>query len=144
MLINTKIFYKLIVSLLVCVARHAQSTQNNKSAISLHIICLVVNAKVFYEFSISFLKVSKTATLQCLCNISKKKWDMKLLFLHANKFKVSCKFFLTLQALRFTRNWYYHYWWAWSTILKVVKVRSLQYLKEEVRDGVHFLHEEKY
>ena len=32
--INTDIFYKLIVSVRVCVARHAQSTQNNKFAIS--------------------------------------------------------------------------------------------------------------
>ena len=33
--INTKVFYKFIVSLWMCVARHAQSTQNNKFAISL-------------------------------------------------------------------------------------------------------------
>ena len=33
--INTKVFYKLIVSLWVCVARHAQSAQNNKFTISL-------------------------------------------------------------------------------------------------------------
>ena len=33
--INTNVFCKLIVSLWVCVARHAQSTQSNKFAISL-------------------------------------------------------------------------------------------------------------
>ena len=33
--INTKVFYKLIVSLWACLARHAQNTQNNKSTISL-------------------------------------------------------------------------------------------------------------
>ena len=33
--INMKVFCKLIVSLWVCIARHAQSTQNNKLAISL-------------------------------------------------------------------------------------------------------------
>ena len=33
--IKAKVFYKLIVSLWVCIARHAQSTQNNKFAISL-------------------------------------------------------------------------------------------------------------
>ena len=32
---NTDVFYKLIVSLWVCVARHAQSNGNNKFAISL-------------------------------------------------------------------------------------------------------------
>ena len=33
--INIKAVYKLIVSLSECIARHAQSTQNNKFAISL-------------------------------------------------------------------------------------------------------------
>ena len=33
--INIKVFYKLILSLWVCVARHVQRTQNNKFAISL-------------------------------------------------------------------------------------------------------------
>ena len=32
--INTKNFYKLIVSLWVCIDRHAQSTENNKLQIS--------------------------------------------------------------------------------------------------------------
>ena len=35
LLINVKVFYKLIVSLWVCVVRHAQAIQNNKFAISL-------------------------------------------------------------------------------------------------------------
>ena len=35
--INTKVFYK-IVSLWVCVARHAQSTENNKFTISLQYV----------------------------------------------------------------------------------------------------------
>ena len=33
--INTKVSYKLIVSLTVCVSRHAQNTQNNNFIISL-------------------------------------------------------------------------------------------------------------
>ena len=33
--INIKVVYKLIVSLSECIARHAQSSQNNKFAISL-------------------------------------------------------------------------------------------------------------
>ena len=33
--INTKVFYKLLLSLWVCIGRHVQSTQNNKFAISL-------------------------------------------------------------------------------------------------------------
>ena len=35
LLINVKVLYKLMVSLRVCVARHAQNTQNNKFVISL-------------------------------------------------------------------------------------------------------------
>ena len=33
--IQTKVFYKLVASLWVCIARHAQNTQYNKFAISL-------------------------------------------------------------------------------------------------------------
>ena len=35
MKINIKVFYKLVVSLLLVIARHAQSTQNSKFVISL-------------------------------------------------------------------------------------------------------------
>ena len=35
MQINIEVFYKLVLSFWVCVAKHAQSTQNNKFAISL-------------------------------------------------------------------------------------------------------------
>ena len=35
MKININVFYKLIVSLWMCAARHAQSTQNNKFVMSL-------------------------------------------------------------------------------------------------------------
>ena len=45
-------------------------------------------------------------------------------FLHADK--VSYKLIATFQS--FPQAWYYHYWWVWSNILKVLKVTSLQYL----------------
>ena len=48
--INTKIFYKLIVSLLVCIARHAKSTQNNNFIISLQY--LKENVKDGVDFSL--------------------------------------------------------------------------------------------
>ena len=41
--INIEVFYKLILSFVVCVIRHAQNTQNNKFAISLQ--CLEENVK---------------------------------------------------------------------------------------------------
>ena len=46
--INTKVFYKAIISLWVCVTRHAQSTQNNKFAISLQY--LIENVKDEVKF----------------------------------------------------------------------------------------------
>ena len=38
MQINVKIFFNFIVSFWVCIASHAQNSQNNKSAISLQIL----------------------------------------------------------------------------------------------------------
>ena len=96
--INTNIFYKLIVSLWVCVARHAQSTQNNKCTISFCnisrktwrmnlIFCLQVNVKVssncYYHFRFvlpDIPKVPKITSLLFLCNILRKNWVMKLIF----------------------------------------------------------------
>ena len=46
LLINAKVFYKLIVSRWVCVDRHAQSTQNNKCAISLQYLMENVEEEV--------------------------------------------------------------------------------------------------
>ena len=46
--INEKVFCKLIISLWVCDARKAQSTQNNKFAISLQYIVNVNNEVEFY------------------------------------------------------------------------------------------------
>ena len=76
-----------------------------------------------------------------------KKEDMKLIFCMQINIKVSHKLISTLWGSKFPR-WYYYYWWAWSSILKVFKLRSLQYLcnisKKEVSNGVHFLHADKY
>ena len=56
-----------------------------------------------------------------------KKEDMKLIFCMQINIKVSHKLISTLWGSKFPR-WYYYYWWAWSSILKVFKLRSLQYL----------------
>ena len=50
-------------------------------------------------------------------------------FLDANKEKFIYKLVLTLRTSKFQ---------VWSTILKVVKVTSLQYFKKEVGHGVYF------
>ena len=38
------------------------------------------------------------------------------------------KLISTLLASKFPTRWCYHYWWTWSSILKVLKVTNLQYL----------------
>ena len=52
---------------------------------------------------------------------------MKLIFCMQINIKVSHKLISTLWGSKFPR-WYYYYWWAWSSILKLFKLRSLQYL----------------
>ena len=93
----------------------------------------------------SIFKVTKLATLRCLYNMSRMELEMKLIFCMQINIKVAYKLISTLWAPRFPKRWYYHYWWAWWKIPKVLKVcKPLQYLKKEVRNGVHFLHADKH
>ena len=86
----------LILSFWMSIARHSQSTQNNKFAYLCNIsrktwgmkliFCLHINKKFFHKM-IASVTVSKArhvqstqiTRLQYLCNISKKTWKMKLL-----------------------------------------------------------------
>ena len=94
--INTKLFYKLIVSFWVCVARQSENTQNNKFACLWNlsrkvwgmklIFCLQINTKVFYKLIVSLwvcifrhTKVPKITSSRYLCNTSRKTWRMKLI-----------------------------------------------------------------
>ena len=80
-----------------------------------------------------------TMSLQYL----KKEVRYEVDFWHVN-IKVSCKLISTLWASKMPTKWYYHYCWAWSSTLKVLKVIglqiSLQYIKKEDMKGVRFLH----
>ena len=129
----------------MCLARHAQITQNNKFAISLqyfkkevsdeidflhpdkHKSLLQINTMVLTEM-VKYSQSSQNSKLAMYYNISKKKLEMKLLFCMQINVKVSYKLFSTLWALMFPTSWYYHFWWAWSSIFKVLKVITLQYL----------------
>ena len=120
-------------------------TQNNKVAISLQYIkkevsdeigflhvdkhesSLQIGNDIWWRWS-NIPKVPKKSSLQCLYNISKKKLEMKLIFYMQINIKVSYKFISALWASKFPTSWYYHYWWAWSSILKVLKLTSLQHL----------------
>ena len=98
-------------------------------------------------------QLSVNVIIECsLCyfffNILRKKWVINLIFCMQINIKVSYHLILTLLASKFLTRWYYQYWWAWSSILKVLKVTSFaissQYLKKAVRDGFHFLHANKH
>ena len=139
--INTKIFWKfLIVSIWVFKARHAQSTQNNKFAISFQYLtkkvsgegffCMQRSMKVSYKsilwvwFGLSSLpKVPKIASLQPLSFISNKKLKMKLVIC----MQISMKMVTVLWPSTCPARWYNQYWWAWSNIVKVLNVNVLQY-----------------
>ena len=126
-------------------ARHAHITQNNKFAISLqdlkkevsdavdflhadkHESLLQIDTMISMEM-VKYSQSSQIESLQCLYNISKKKLDMKLTFCMQINIKVSYKLISTICASKISTRWYHHYWWAWSSILKVLKVTSLQYL----------------
>ena len=49
--INIEVFYKLILSFWVCIARHPQSTQNNKFAISLQYLKEEVSDDVVFLYA---------------------------------------------------------------------------------------------
>ena len=96
--VNTKVFYKLIVSLWVCIVRHVQSTQNNKFTISLQYLKEIIKDEVdflsadkrqrFFKVILSLYacvwpgmaKLPKITSLLFLWNIFRKKWVMKLIF----------------------------------------------------------------
>ena len=86
--INTTVFHNLIVSLKVCVARHAQSTQNNKFAISLQY--LKENVKVEVDFLPAdkhqrFLQIDTIVLGVCVARHAQ--------FTLNNKFAISLQYF---------------------------------------------------
>ena len=74
-------------------------------------------------------------------------WDEVNFCMQIN-IKIPYKLIATLWASKFPARWYYHYWWAWSRILKVLSVTSLQYLynilKKEVWNGANLLLADKH
>ena len=101
------------------------------------VFCLQINKRVFnyYKLILWFWwgwsrisKATKIASLLCFYSISKKKLEMKLIFCMQISIKITYKVISTLWAPMFPTRWYYHYWWAWSNILKVLKVTILQRL----------------
>ena len=129
--INTKVLYKLIVSLWACLARHAQSAKKKKQLYNILIIshgkcegwtwsfaCRLtskVSSSCYYHFRCvcpGMLKLTPPKSLLFLFNILKKKWVMKLIFCMQVSMEVCYKLIV----------------WGWSRIPKVSKIASLQCL----------------
>ena len=90
----------------------------------------------------SIPKFTKIAHLPCFYNTSKRKLEMKLVFLHADTHS-----FLPAD-FNIATGWCNHYWWEWSIIIKILKVTSSQYvysnIKKKVPNKVHLLHADEY
>ena len=159
--INMEVFYKLILSFY----KHAQSTQNNKFAISLQYLKKDVSDEVDFlhaDKHKGLLQIDTMILMEIVRhsqNSQNSKFSMSLQYLKKKvrdevdfwiNFKVSCKLISTLWPSTFPRKWYYH-WYSWSSILKLLKVKRLHYIynllylyKKEVRSWVHFLHADKH
>ena len=95
-------------------------------------ISMKVDIKIFWWVWSSIPKVLKIASLQFLHNISKKKVEMKLTFWRQKNIKQSFLqvdfVILGIKVLGIIMKTWRAWWWAWSSILKLLKVTSLQCL----------------
>ena len=69
----------------------------------------------------SLPKLLRVTNLQKLCNISREKWGMKLIFIAT--------------SITICFKWYYYFWWVWPDMPKLLKIRRqclLQYLMNEL------------
>ena len=96
----------------------------------------------------SIPKVQKIAKLQCLYNMSKKKLEINLIFLHANKHQSSLKVHLNTLGIKISSKVVLSLLMGMINHSQSTKsskfIISLQYLKKEVKDGVHFFHANKH
>ena len=135
--INTKVFYKVIV-LWMCVTRLARSTQSNKFEISLQYLkengkneldfLLVDKHQWYYHFRCvwpGMPKLHKITSLLFLCNILRKKWEIKLIFCMQLSMKVSYKLILSFITGMVKQS---------QSSQNSKFAMFLQYLKKEVRD----------
>ena len=96
MQINIEVFYKLILSFWVCVARHAQSTENKKFAYLSNI-----SRKTWGMKLILGKACPNWTSLLFLCNILRKKLEKKLIF--------CMQISMNVWASKFPTSWYYQY-----------------------------------
>ena len=99
-----------------------------------HESLLQIDTKIFWWVWSSIPKVPKKASLQCLYNIPKKVRNevdffdadkhQSFLTVDFNTLGIKVFYNVTGMIMKTWRTW----WWEWSSILKVLKVTSLQYL----------------
>ena len=139
---STKDFFKLVLSFSVCVAKHAQTIQNNKFVISLQylkkwviklIFCMQISMKVSYKLILWFLmEMAKHSQSSQNCNFAmflqyfKKEVRDEVDFLHAYKHQSFLQVDFNTLSIEVFCKMILSYWWAWLRILKVLKVTSLQ------------------
>ena len=143
LLIIVKRFFKVILSFLMCVARHAQITQNKKFAISLQYLKKEVNDEVGFLHAgkhenllqidtmilmemVKHFQSSQNSKFTMSVQYLKKKASDKLIFCMQINIKVAYKLISTIWAPNLATRWYYDYWLAWWSILKLLKVTTLQ------------------
>ena len=143
--ININVFYKMIVSLWLYIARHAQSTQNIRFTISLQYVKENVKSGVdllpadkrwkflqsdtiILREMVKYSPSSQNSKFPVSLQYLKKEVRDEVGFLHEDKHWSFLEVDFNTLASKFSTSWYYHYWWVWSSIFKVLKVTSLQYL----------------
>ena len=150
--IKKKVFYKLIVSLWVCVAIYVQSAQNNKFVVSLQHLKENVKDEVFFlsaEKSRRLLQVDTIILSVCgqtCSNTQKSKFPISLQyrrkevcdevdFLHADKHEslLQIDAMILMGMIKHSQS-------SQNSKFAI----SLLYLKEEVRDEVDFSHADKH
>ena len=95
---------------------------------------LQIDTKIFWWLWSSIPEVLKKARLQCFCNIPQKVRDevdffdadkhQSFLTVDFNTFGIKVFYNVRVTIMKTWRSW----WWEWSSILKVLKITSLQCL----------------
>ena len=90
-------------------------------------VMMLISIKALYKLILWFL-MGMVKYSQNSQNIkSAMSLQYKLIFCMQINIKVSYKLISTLWTSKFATRWYCHYWWVWLSILKLLKVTSLQY-----------------
>ena len=155
-----EVFHKLIVSFWVCVARYVQNTQNNKFAISFQYLKENLKDEVHFLLAVRHAHITQNNKVAISLQYFKKEVSDEIRFPHLDKHVSSLQIDTMIfdgngQTFpKFTLGIKVSYKLILSLLMGMIKhsqstqiskhAISLQYLKKEVREGVHFLHLDKH